>query len=115
EDGANPVKDARAIVAELKKYDVELFRKPRWLVLNKSDLLPEDTREKALRAFVRKLGWKGKTFIISALTGEGCRELVYAIMAHLEEQRAAAHESEIGADAAQAPATDRSTGESSRA
>jgi GTP-binding protein len=115
EDGANPVKDARAIVAELKKYDVELFRKPRWLVLNKSDLLPEDTREKALRAFVRKLGWKGKTFIISALTGEGCRELVYAIMAHLEEQRAAAHESEIGGDAAQAPATDRSTGESSRA
>jgi GTP-binding protein len=115
EDGANPVKDARAIVAELKKYDVELFRKPRWLVLNKSDLLPEDTREKALRAFVRKLGWKGKTFIISALTGEGCRELVYAIMAHLEEQRAAAHESEIGGDAAEAPATDRSTGESSRA
>jgi GTP-binding protein len=87
EEGADPVKDARAIVKELKKYDVELFRKPRWLILNKADLLPEDTREKALRAFVRKLGWKGKTFIISALTGEGCRPLVYAIMDHLDEQR----------------------------
>jgi GTP-binding protein len=78
------VRDARAIVAELEKYDVELYRKPRWLVLNKADLLPEDAREKAMRAFVRKLGWKGRTFTISALTGYGCRELVYAVMDHLE-------------------------------
>ncbi|HEX2827196.1 MAG TPA: GTPase ObgE [Burkholderiales bacterium] len=87
DESTDPVKDAKAIVAELKKYDVELYRKPRWLVLNKADLLPEDTREKMLKSFVRKLGWKGKTFIISALTGEGCRELVYAVMDHLDEQR----------------------------
>src|SRR3982750_4107128 len=77
EADADPVKDARAIVAELKKYDVELYRKSRWLVLNKADLLRADEREKRLRAFTRKLGWKGKTFIISALTGEGCQALVY--------------------------------------
>jgi GTP-binding protein len=87
EEGADPAKDAKAIVAELKKYDVELFNKPRWLVLNKADLLAEGEREKTLKALVRKLKWKGKTFIISALTGEGCRELVYAIMEHLEQQR----------------------------
>jgi GTP-binding protein len=87
EEGADPAKDAKAIVAELKKYDVELFNKPRWLVLNKADLLAEGEREKTLKALVRKLKWKGTTFIISALTGEGCRELVYAIMEHLEEQR----------------------------
>jgi GTP-binding protein len=89
EEGADPVKDAKAIVGELKKYDVELFNKPRWLILNKADLIPEETREKALNAFVRKLRWKGKTFIISALTGEGCRALVYAIMDYLDEQRKA--------------------------
>ncbi len=118
EEGADPVKDARSIVRELKKYDVELFRKPRWLVLNKSDLLPEDKREKTLRAFVRKLGWKGKTFIISALTGEGCRALVYAIMEHLDEQRAAADAATDATDIpeeAKEPGTDRTISESSRA
>src|SRR6185436_16105480 len=54
DEAADPVKEAKAIVKELEKYDVELSRKPRWLVLNKTDLLPEDTREKVLKAFVRK-------------------------------------------------------------
>jgi GTP-binding protein len=83
----DPVKDARAIVAELRKYDDELYRKPRWLVLNKADLLPDDAREKAMRAFVRKLRWKGPTFMISALTGYGCRELVYAVMDYLDREQ----------------------------
>jgi GTP-binding protein len=111
EEGADPVKDAKAIVAELKKYDVELFKKPRWLILNKADLIPEDTREKALRAFVRKLRWKGKTFIISALTGEGCRPLVYAIMDYLDEQRKAAH----AAEASPLAEPERSTSAADRA
>src|SRR5688500_10847152 len=64
----DPVKDAKSIVKELRKYDAALYRKPRWLVLNKVDLLPAETREKTVRALVRKLGWKGKTFTISALT-----------------------------------------------
>jgi GTP-binding protein len=81
----DPAKDAKAIVKELKKYDAALYRKPRWLVLNKVDLLPAETREKTVRALVRKLGWKGKTFTISALTKEGCPALTYAIMDHLEE------------------------------
>jgi GTP-binding protein len=95
EMGAEPVKDAKAIIAELKKYDVALYDKPRWLVLNKADLLPVDSREKLLRAFVRKLGWKGKTFIISALTGEGCQALVYAVMDHLDQ----AQKEKLAADA----------------
>ncbi|MGZ8153735.1 MAG: Obg family GTPase CgtA [Burkholderiales bacterium] len=82
---ADPVRDARSIVNELKKYDVALYRKERWLVLNKIDLLPEESREKTVRAFVRRLGWKGRTFMISALTGYGCRELVFAVMDHLEQ------------------------------
>jgi len=85
DEGADPVRDAKAIVGELKKYDVELFRKPRWLVINKVDLLPAETREKTVKAFVRKLGWKGSTFVISALTKEGCSVLTYAIMDHLDQ------------------------------
>ena len=87
DEGANPVRDAKAIVAELKKYDVELHRKPRWLVINKVDLLPAESREKTVKAFVRKLGWKGKTFVVSALTGEGCSALTFAVMDHLDEQQ----------------------------
>src|SRR3954452_1144635 len=51
-EDADPVRDAHAIVEELQKYDEELYRKPRWLVLNKIDLIPEDEREGRVRAFV---------------------------------------------------------------
>jgi GTP-binding protein len=87
DDARDPVAEAKAIVRELRKYDAALYKKPRWLVLNKTDLLPEATREKSVKAFVRKLGWKGKTFSISALTGEGCKALTYAIMEHLEQEQ----------------------------
>jgi GTP-binding protein len=83
---ADPVREARAIVKELRKFDETLYRKPRWLVLNKADLLPAAERAPAAKRFLARLGWKGKSFIISALTGEGCRELVHAIAAHPGEQ-----------------------------
>jgi GTPase len=79
------VREAKAIVKELSKYDEALYQKPRWLVMNKTDLLPEDEREKICRKFIRSLGWKGKSFTISALSGEGCKALTYAIMEHLEQ------------------------------
>jgi GTPase len=86
-DSTDPVKDAKAIVTELKKYDLELYRKPRWLILNKADLLPAETRVKVFQQLKRKLGAGGEAFMISALTGEGCRELVYAVMDHLDRER----------------------------
>ena len=82
---ADPVKDAKAIVRELRRYDEALYRKPRWLVLNKADILAPELKEKTAKKLIRGLGWKGKSFIISALSGEGCKELIYAIMAHLQE------------------------------
>jgi GTP-binding protein len=83
DEGADPAKDARAIVNELKKYDAALYDKPRWVVLNKTDMLAEDERDKALKHFIKDFRWKGKWFAISALTGEGCRELSFAIWEHL--------------------------------
>ncbi len=86
DESIDPVREAKAIVKELRKYDESLYEKPRWLVLNKTDMLPADEREKICKKLIRSLGWKGKSFIISALTGEGCKELTYAIMEHLEQK-----------------------------
>jgi GTP-binding protein len=88
---ADPIADARAIVDELRKYDESLYRKPRWLVLNKVDLLPEDERQARIDAFLETyLGPDAATpvFCISALSGSGCQELVYRIMDHLDKTRA---------------------------
>jgi GTP-binding protein len=84
-DDADPVREANAIAQELKKYDEALYLKPRWIVLNKIDALPAEERDGAARRLLKGLGWKGKSYIISALTGAGCRELTFAVMAHLEE------------------------------
>jgi GTP-binding protein len=86
-ENVDPVKEAKAIVKELKKYDESLFDKPRWLVLNKLDMVPEDERKKRVKDFVKRFGWKGQVFEISALTREGCEDLVVEIYNYLAEQR----------------------------
>jgi GTP-binding protein len=88
EPDADPARDARAIAAELKKYDPGLHRKPRWLVLNKIDMLPAEEREPAAQAIVRKLRWRGPHFAVSALAGAGCAELSSAVMRFLETGKA---------------------------
>lgn len=86
--GADPVRSARSIAAELKKFDAKLHRKPRWLVLNKIDMLPAEERTRVAGNIVEKLRWRGPSFAISALGGEGCRELVSAVMEFLESLKA---------------------------
>ena len=73
------VKEARAIVAELKKYDPALHAKPRWLVLNKLDMVPVEQREQRVAEFVRRFRWKGPVFQISALVREGLQPLVTSV------------------------------------
>ncbi len=88
-DGAvDPVAEARAIVRELKRYDEALYNKPRWLVLNKLDLIAADNREQRVAAFVKAYRWKGPVFGVSAINGEGCRPLVYALMEWLDRHPA---------------------------
>ena len=87
---ADAVRDARAIVRELKKYDAALHAKPRMLVLNKLDLVPPEERDARVAALARALRWKGPVLRISALTGEGTRELVYAVQQWLDEHPAQA-------------------------
>lgn len=84
---ADPVREAKAIVRELKKYDEALFRKPRWLIINKIDLVPEDERQDRIKALLKGYGKVDRHFVISAINGDGCRELSYAIMEYLEAVR----------------------------
>ncbi|MDR2154249.1 MAG: GTPase ObgE [Burkholderiaceae bacterium] len=93
DDGVDPVVQAKAIAAELKKYDPALYAKPRWLALNKIDMLPEEQRAARVKDFVRRLRYKGPVFEISALTREGCETLVQAVYRQVQaEQLAAAPE-----------------------
>jgi GTP-binding protein len=82
--------EAHAIVGELRKYDESLFEKPRWLVINKIDLLPDDERADRIASFLKDYGPVERHFAISAIKGEGCRDLTFAIMEHVERVRAAA-------------------------
>ena len=88
EDSGDPVHDARAIVEELRKYDQQLYDKPRWLVLNKLDMVDEAEREAVVAKFVADYEWTGPVFAISALDGTGCTALTYAIMDYLGTQSA---------------------------
>ena len=88
-DGADPVAQAKAIVGELKKYDPALYEKPRWLVLNKLDMVPVDEREARVKDFVKRFKFKGPVFEISALTREGCEPLVKAAYQHIKAQQVA--------------------------
>ncbi len=94
DDAVDPVAQAKAIVAELKKYDKALYDKPRWLVLNKIDMVPADEREALVKEFVRRMRYKGPVFRISALTREGCEELVQAAYQHLHARRVREQEQE---------------------
>ena len=82
---ADPERDARSIVAELRKFSRELARKPRWLVLNKRDLLPPADAEQRAHSIVRRLRYRGAYFLISGVTGEGTKALCEAAMRFLEE------------------------------
>ena len=89
DEAVDPVVQAKAIIKELKKYDPELHAKPRWLVLNKLDMVPEDERAARVKDFVRRMRYKGPVFEISALTREGCEVLVQKIYQHIVATREA--------------------------
>ena len=86
DSNSNSIRDAKSIMLELKKYDELLYQKPRWLIINKVDMLPNSSEKEVCTKFIRDLEWKGKSFMISALSNEGCKQLIYAIMDYLEQE-----------------------------
>jgi GTP-binding protein len=89
DDSIDVVAQAKAIVNELKKYDESLYKKPRWLVLNKLDMVDSDKRAALIKDFVKRFKFKGPVFEISALTREGCESLVKEIYKHVKAQQMA--------------------------
>lgn len=86
---SDPIKEARALAAELKKYDKELFSKPRWLVFNKVDLLDKKEADARIKDALRRLRWTKPWFAISGMNATGTPELVRAIGEHLAAVKAA--------------------------
>ena len=82
-DGVDPVAQAKAIVKELRKYDESLYQKPRWIVLNKLDMVPAEARDALVKDFIKRMRWKGPVFQVSALAREGLGPMVQAIYEHV--------------------------------
>ncbi|OFZ98030.1 MAG: GTPase ObgE [Betaproteobacteria bacterium RIFCSPLOWO2_02_FULL_62_17] len=84
---SDPAKDAKAIVQELKKYDEALYKKPRWLIVNKIDLVDSKQQQKTIERFIKAMRWKDRYFAVSAITGSGCKELTFEIMKFVESRK----------------------------
>ncbi len=86
-DGVSPVEQVRAIEHELRRYDPGMLDKPRWLVLNKADLLFEDEARVAAEAVVAELDWKEPWYLVSAIGREGTWPVMLDVQAFLDRQR----------------------------
>ena len=84
-DGGDAVEQVRAIERELEKFDPALLDKPRWLLLNKADLIPADDARELGDRIVSELGWTAPWFIISGLAHEGTREVMLKVQGYLDE------------------------------
>jgi GTP-binding protein len=82
---ARAVGEARAIVEELRLYDEALYNKPRWLVLNKLDVVTDP--EAVKKRFCKEYGWKGPVFAISALSGDGTQQLIWDLQNAIDAYR----------------------------
>ena len=89
DENVDTVHEARAIVEELRKYDEALADKPRWLVLNKLDMIAEEERADKVAQFVRDYGWTGKVYQISAATREGTDALMLDIQNYIDQVKLA--------------------------
>ncbi|HPW13541.1 GTPase ObgE [Thermomonas sp.] len=100
---ATPAEQVRAIEHELRKYDPAMLDKPRWLVLNKADLMFEDEAKAAAEAIVSELGWTQPWYLVSAIGREGTRPIMLAVQAFFDRMREdeleAAKDAEAAAEA----------------
>ena len=84
-DGSNPVNNYIIIESELKKFDDNLFKKPRLVAINKIDLIEESKRHGVIKDFLKKVKYKGNSFTISALNGMGCKSLIFGMYDLIEK------------------------------
>lgn len=85
DDDNDAIAEVGSVVTELQKFSPALATRERWLVFNKIDLVPPAERERRQCTLVESLAWKAPVFSVSAITGEGCRMLIGAVMQRLED------------------------------
>ncbi|WP_133501300.1 Obg family GTPase CgtA [Cognatilysobacter terrigena] len=86
-EGVSPAEQVRAIEHELGKHDQELLEKPRWLVLNKADLLLDEERDELVQSIISELGWTDRSYVVSAIGREGTWPIMKDVMAFFDRQR----------------------------
>jgi len=90
-DDSDPIENGKTIISELAAYSPELLEKPRWLILNKIDMIPDETlRRDTINSILKGLDWTGKVFEISAIRAEGTKQLCFALMQLIDEMKAGA-------------------------
>lgn len=87
-DGSDPIDNAFTIINELNQYSEKLTNKPRWLVFNKVDLMPEEEAQEKIEAILDALAWDEDYYCISALNRMGTKELTYDLMRQIESMPA---------------------------
>jgi GTP-binding protein len=92
DDGVDPVEQVRAIENELRKYDPGMLDKPRWLVLNKGDLLGDQERTEKAQAIINALDWQQPWFVVSAIGREGTWPIMLRIQQFFDDEKQAALE-----------------------
>ncbi|MEY3371653.1 MAG: GTPase ObgE [Pseudomonadota bacterium] len=92
DESIDPAEQVRAIENELRKYDPDMLDKPRWLVLNKGDLLDDETRSERAKAIIAALDWKDPWFTVSAIGREGTWPIMLKIQQFFDDQKHAALE-----------------------
>jgi GTP-binding protein len=107
EEGVDPVAkivgEVRAIEAELAKFDPGLLQRPRWLVLNKADLLLDEERDARVAEVIAALAWTAPWFVVAAISKEGTWPICQRAMQFLESLRASPDDAEHPAGATSAP------------
>ena len=82
----DPVADIKTVENELAAFDPDLSSRPRWLVLNKVDLMSDEEADQILQTLVESLSWTSPSFVVSGLTGKGCREVMFGVQGWLTQQ-----------------------------
>jgi GTP-binding protein len=85
ETSNDPVADIQTVEHELAEFDAELAGRPRWLVLNKVDLMSDEEADQILKALVESLSWTSPSFIVSGFTGKGCRGVMLEVQRWLAQ------------------------------
>ena len=78
-----------SIKQELEKYGPSVSDKPRWIVLNKSDLFPSDSISKIVQEFINQINWDTNYYVVSSVTGEGTKELIGDLAQYISSELSA--------------------------